>query len=88
MPPQPPVVTFVQDDATRPQLASAPMGNSAPKKAQPLTKKQNNQPPNSLRADQPTQRPDQYGQFAQSQLSRYRGSQNKPQGKIPFRLTR
>ena len=36
MPPQPPVVTFVQGDATRPQVVSAPIENPAWKNARPV----------------------------------------------------
>jgi len=36
MPSRPPVVTFVQDDATRPQVVSAPIENPAWKNAQPV----------------------------------------------------
>ena len=81
---QPPVATFVQDDATRPQLVSAPRGNPARKKARPAGRKRTGLPPNSLRWDQPTQSPHQYSQLAQLHFS---GSKNKPQGKTSFRLT-
>ena len=82
---RPPVANFVQDDATRPQVVSVPMGKSNPKIARSVGIKLSNSPPNPRLWDLPIQSADQDCRFAQPYLSSFK---NKPQGKNSFRLTR
>jgi hypothetical protein len=82
---QPPVATFVQDDATRPQVVSAQMGKYSPEKARSVGTKRSNSPPYPQLWDLPSQRADEDCQFAQPQLGNF---ENKPQRKNSFRLTR
>jgi hypothetical protein len=81
----PPVVTFVQDDAIRPRVILAQMGKSNPKIARSVSTKRGNSPPNAQFCDLPSLSASQDCQFAQSQIS---SSENKPQRKTSFRLTR